>query len=141
MRLQATSRNLWRAQGGVAALEFALIAPVLVMLVFGILQYGVYFGVAHSVQQLTNDAARVAVGGLTSAERTQLVNDHIGRYGRDYGLVLAENVNVTVRDAQGEITVLARYDASYLPIFAMDGIAPMPPSTIENRASVRIGGF
>ena len=39
-------------------MEFAIVAPVLVMLVFGILMYGGYFLMAHSVQQLANDAAR-----------------------------------------------------------------------------------
>jgi hypothetical protein len=61
-----------RSAGGATAVEFAIVAPVLLMLLFGILVYGGYFLMSHSVQQLANDAARAAVGGMTDAERQQL---------------------------------------------------------------------
>ncbi|MDX2234737.1 MAG: TadE/TadG family type IV pilus assembly protein [Hyphomonadaceae bacterium] len=141
MRTRIDAPNIARDRQGAAALEFALVGPPLALLAFGILQYGVYFGVAHSVQQLTNDAARVAVAGLNEAERTQLVREHVDAHWRDYGLVREDSVAVSVSDAGGAITVQSRYDASYLPIFAMKGLVPMPPSTIEDRASVRVGGF
>ena len=49
---------------GVAAIEFAIVAPIFFLMVFGMLAYAIYFGVVHSVQQLAADAARVSVGGL-----------------------------------------------------------------------------
>lgn len=141
MGMQKTGIAIGPDRRGVAALEFALIAPVLSLLAFGIVQYGIYFGVSHAVQQLANDAARVAVGGLTDKERTTLVSDHVARHWREYGLHREKNVAVAVQNANGDIIVRARYDASYLPIFALNGLVPMPPPTIDNRASVRIGGF
>jgi Flp pilus assembly protein TadG len=32
-----------RDEGGAAAVEFALLAPIVLLLVFGIIQYGLYF--------------------------------------------------------------------------------------------------
>ena len=49
-----------RSKRGGAALEFAIVAPVLMMLLLGIFVYGGYFLVAHTTQQLANDAARAA---------------------------------------------------------------------------------
>ena len=43
----------------------------------GMLAYGIYFGAAHSLQQLTADAARTAVAGLSDSERQQLVSNFI----------------------------------------------------------------
>jgi Flp pilus assembly protein TadG len=141
MRTLGQARRLGRDRRGAAALEFALILPALALLTFGILQYGVYFGVAHAMQQLTNDAARVAVGGLTTAERTALVQEHFLKHGDDYGMLRKSAVDLAVADEGGQIVVRTSYDAAYLPIFAVEGLVPMPPSTIRHRAAVRIGGF
>ncbi len=141
MRMAWSGRALTRDKRGVAAVEFAMIAPPLAMLAFGILQYGVYFGVSHSMQQLTNDAARTAVAGLTRAERQQLVTDLVTTHAKDFGFVRKDRIGTAVSDEAGEIVVRTTYDASYLPIFALDGLVPMPSSKIETRASVRIGGF
>src|SRR5690606_41507901 len=81
-------RSLRRAISNTAAssaVEFALIAPVFLLLVFGALAYGIYFVAAHAVQQLAADAARAAVAGLTGTERTALavafVAINCGNYG------------------------------------------------------------
>ncbi len=50
-----------RSQQGAAALELALISPVLFTLVFGILQYGLYFNDANSMRQGVREAARAGV--------------------------------------------------------------------------------
>lgn len=141
MRMAWFGRALVKDNRGAAAVEFAMIAPPLALLVFGILQYGVYFGAAHSMQQLTNDAARTAVAGLTRTERQQLVADLVKTHAKNFGFVRKDRVGAAVSDEAGEIVVRTTYDASYLPIFALDGLIPMPPSKIETRASVRIGGF
>ena len=141
MRMAWSGRSIVKDRRGVAAVEFAMIAPPLAMLTFGILQYGVYFGVTHSLQQLTNDAARTAVAGLTRSERQTMVSDLVKTHAKDFGFVRKERVGAAVSDENGEIVVRTTYDASYLPIFALDGLVPMPPAKIETRASVRIGGF
>ncbi|WP_436699199.1 TadE/TadG family type IV pilus assembly protein [Nocardioides sp. BYT-33-1] len=56
---------------GAAAVEFALVGTLLVVLVFGILQYGLYFNDSLNARQGVRETARMAVVGKTpSACRT-----------------------------------------------------------------------
>jgi Flp pilus assembly protein TadG len=57
------------ADHGAAAIEFALVVPLLIAMVFGIISFGYYFAVANSVQQLAAEAARASVTGYTQPAR------------------------------------------------------------------------
>lgn len=48
-------------QAGAAAVEFALVSSVLMLIVFGVLQYGLYFNDSLNVRQGVREAARMAV--------------------------------------------------------------------------------
>jgi Flp pilus assembly protein TadG len=58
-------RRFDRAQSGASA-EFALIMPVFLAMLFGIVVFGAYLGVVHDVQQLAAEAARSSVAGPAS---------------------------------------------------------------------------
>ncbi|RVD33089.1 pilus assembly protein, partial [Mesorhizobium sp. M4A.F.Ca.ET.020.02.1.1] len=49
---------------GTTAVEFAMLAPLFILLLLGMVAYGIYFGASHSVQQIAADAARTAIAGL-----------------------------------------------------------------------------
>ena len=49
---------------GSAAIEFALVAPMLVLLLAGMVVYGGWFWLAQSVQSLATESARAALGGM-----------------------------------------------------------------------------
>ena len=51
------------ADRGAAAVEFALVVPILVMLLFGIIDYGLYFANALGVRSGASDAARQIIVG------------------------------------------------------------------------------
>ena len=52
--------SIRRSERGASAVEFALVAPMLFGLLFGIVDYGLYFADVVSVQQGLGDAARTA---------------------------------------------------------------------------------
>lgn len=52
-----------RAEGGAVAIEFALVMPIFLLLVFGMIQYGLYFWAAQGSSSATRDAARRAAVG------------------------------------------------------------------------------
>src|SRR5690349_24622779 len=69
-RATATAGRARRAgDAGAAAVEFALVSPLLFMLLFGVIDYGLYMADVLSVQQGVGDAAREATleVGSTSA--------------------------------------------------------------------------
>ncbi|MDN4160620.1 TadE/TadG family type IV pilus assembly protein [Nocardioides abyssi] len=50
-------------EGGAAAVEFALLLPLLLLLVFGIVQYGLYFWTLQGGSDIARDAARLSAVG------------------------------------------------------------------------------
>lgn len=128
--------SLARDRRGAAILEFALVLPFLSALLFGILAYGQYFLLAHSVQELANDAARATIGGVTAAERVQLARDTVGAELPQIAAMPAERVTTQVAEANGFVTVEVRFDATAITLFHTP-LVPMPSPMIARRAVIR----
>lgn len=128
---------------GTAAVEFAILSPIYLMFLFGMIAYGIYLGASHSVQQLASEAARLSVAGLNETERREMAIAYIAGHSQGYGLVDPAKLAVTVADSPSDksrFVVDLRYDARHLPIWNLfDGLA-LPSTTIERRSTVRIGG-
>lgn len=70
--------RLLRANGGTAAMEFALVGPVLLLILGGIFEYGRVLMVEHGVRDAVNLVARQAVvQGLTGSEAETLLDDRL----------------------------------------------------------------
>lgn len=134
MRLVADRR-------GTAIIEFAILLPVLIAVLAGMLCYGLYFGAAHSVQQLAADAARHSIAGETLTERQTMVTSFVNTHGPSYFLVRTERLSEVSATAQagGRLRVRISYDATWLPIYGFAKFIPLPPSTIT-RDCVTLGG-
>jgi Flp pilus assembly protein TadG len=117
---------------GTAIIEFAILLPVLISLLMGIVCYGLYFGAAHSVQQLAADAARHSIAGATLTERRTMVTSFVSANGPSYFLVRAERLSEVsaTEQAGGRLRVRISYDATWLPIFGFSKLVPLPPATI-----------
>ena len=68
-------RGRLRDEEGAAAVEFALIAGLLVMLVFGLIEYGLAFWQIQSLRAATREGARVAAVGGNPAQVSGAVVD------------------------------------------------------------------
>jgi Flp pilus assembly protein TadG len=51
----------WRGEAGAAAVEFALVLPILVVLLFGIVEFGRAWSIHHLITDASREAARRAV--------------------------------------------------------------------------------
>ena len=131
--------RLPRDRRATAVIEFALLFPLLALVLFGILGYGQYFLLAHSAQQLANDAARATVAGLSVSERRTLALASVARELASLPELQADTVTTDVTEAAELVTVRVRVDASAMPLMHMAWL-PMPPSTIDRRAVMRPGG-
>lgn len=129
---------------GSTAVEFALLAPLYLLLLMGMSAYGIYFGASHSIQQLAADAARTAVAGVNLTERETLAEGFIERNAAGYLFIdpgkLEVRVGASAADSS-QFDVIVSYDASRLPIWGLFDRLPMPGKTIERRSTIRIGGL
>jgi Flp pilus assembly protein TadG len=139
--MNGRSGRFGRDRSGAVALEFAFLAPMLIFMIMGMIGYGGYFWMSHSVQQLANDAARAAIPGLNAAERASLAKASVDKSAGDYAQLTASKVSTQVIDADGRLTVRVSYDAAQSFAFAARGLAPMPSDQIRRQASVQLGGY
>lgn len=135
-------RSLLRCAGdrrGVALIEMAITLPMLLTLLFGIMAYGEWFFVSHTVQQTANDAARSAISGLTKDERYAIVAKTVSAGFARGSTLDGSKVTIMVEDDGATIVVRLSYNAAADPLLSI-GLVPMPSKTISRSAAVLLGG-
>ena len=136
--------GLARDNSGTSAVEFAILTPVFLLLLTGMLAYGIYFTAAHSLQQLAADAARTAIAGLNQPERNMLVTDFLDANAESYALIDSDRLTVSIGDKPGDpdhYRVTLTYDASDLPIWNLYLPLPLPSQEIAYTSTIRRGGI
>ena len=115
-----------------SAVEFALIAPFLMLLIASILAYGSIFATSLSLQQVAAETARATIGGLSDAERKTLAQAKLNAIADDYPLL--DVAKVTFEFDAGTGTELSRvtlhYDMSNHPAYTFDKLLPLPESPL-----------
>ena len=133
-----------RDDSGTSAVEFAILMPVFLLLLTGMLAYGIYFSAAHSLQQLAADAARTAIAGLDEAERNALVGDFLAANADSYALIDPARLSAAIGDKPGDpdhYRVVLTYDATDLPIWNLYPPLPLPSRQIAYSSTIRRGGI
>jgi Flp pilus assembly protein TadG len=135
--------RIYRDRTGTAALEFALVAPLFFLTIFTMIGYGIYLSASHAIQQISADAARTAVAGLSENERKTLASGFIETAALDYAFINRSKLTVRVEDDisnLNQFTVTISYDASELPIWKLFSFA-LPEEKIERYSTIRLGGI
>jgi Flp pilus assembly protein TadG len=70
-------RRLAHDARGTTAVEFALVAPLLFAILFGIITFGVQYATRIALTYAAAEGGRAAVAGLTDAQRTSLARTAI----------------------------------------------------------------
>ena len=140
MRLRGKAAECCGSVSGAAAVEFAVVVPVFILMLVGIIQYGGYFWLSHSAQQLANDAARAAIAGLSAAERTQLAQAAVTNELPTYSAFTPNLLSVAESEQSQAFTVSLSYNAAQSGFWMMP-IIPMPSTTIVRSATVKLGGY
>lgn len=128
---------------GASAVEFAIIAPVFLFLIAGMLAYGIYFGAAHTVQQAAANAARASVAGIDEEERRELATASVLVSASQEGFLKPDHVKIELATdpALPDIYIVTvAYDAAHLPIWEIGPPLPLPSPTIRRTSTIRIGG-
>ncbi|PKP88727.1 MAG: transporter [Alphaproteobacteria bacterium HGW-Alphaproteobacteria-17] len=133
MHRTALARRLRREQRGAAIVEMALVLPMLLVLLMGMLVYGHYFLLAHSVQQAANDGARAAIVGLDGEDRRTIAEAAVAR-----SLQGVEGTHsVTVSETGDAVTVAVGFAAAD-GAFVQSGLVPSPARVIRTRATFEL---
>lgn len=133
-----------RSVSATSAVEFAMLSPFFLLLLLGMVAYGIYFGASHSIQQIAADAARSAIAGLDENERRTLAAGYISRNAGGYPFIDPDKLSVDALDSTADgsqFVVTLRYDARGLPIWSLLTGLPLPDMTIARRTTIRIGGI
>jgi Flp pilus assembly protein TadG len=133
----------FRCRRGASAVEFALLLPLFLMLVFGIVLFGSYLTMVHDVQQLAAEAARSSVAGLTNSERNSPATTYVTLNASAYPLLTPSNLTVMAAPsthAANVYVVTVNYNAAGSFILSLPFV-PTPATTIVRSASIPYGGF
>ena len=137
-------RRFWIDRRGTAAVEFAFVGPLFVLLMTGVVCFGSLFGINFSVQELTSEAARASVSGVTDSERQSIVQTFVAGNVRSYPLLDPTRVTVesrTMDDTTRSYTVTVTYDASTSYVYSFAGLIPLPDPVFRRSAVIRHGGY
>jgi Flp pilus assembly protein TadG len=103
----------WRSDRGAAAVEFALVFPVLVLILFGIVEFGSIYNAQLMLTSAAREGARtMAVTGDPVAAKAAVLAASVGM---SPALTAAEvSVSPSACAATSNVTVLLSYDKPYL---------------------------
>jgi len=130
-----------RSERGVAALEFAIVAQLLLLLLYGMLMYGFVFALDHNITQAAAEGARAAVS-QTSNQATYAINaakSHLN-FGQDSTSDVQASVAPCANDATVQcVTVTITYDNRAHPVLpGFLGMQYLTPATIGATYTVQL---
>lgn len=136
-------KNCVFSRSGAAAVEFALVVPIFFILLFGIIVFGSYLAVIHSVQQLAAEAARASVAGMSDTERNSLALAYINNNVGSYPLLVPSKLTLvnSATNASDVFQITLNYNLSSSFIYQLPSFVPGPPSTIVRSAAIQRGGY
>ena len=138
------SVHRWRADEGAAAtVEFAIVVPILLMLVMGIIDFGRMLAVAASLSAAVRDGARQAAVSSDLTDNTQVTAvkarvtssfDAIG--GAAIGAGGGGKLTVSPPDGSGNVSVTVS-GYQYVPITPIASLIDMGTVTLNRTATFR----
>lgn len=122
---------------GAVVIETALVLPIIIMMVFGIISYGSWFMVAHGVQQAANDGARAAVAGLNDTDRRTIATDAVNNAILSAPSVDRQFVTTEVARSGVYYTVTVVY-APTNPAWVTNGLLPISTGPIRRQSTIKL---
>jgi Flp pilus assembly protein TadG len=122
-------------------MEFAMVAPVLILMFLGMIMFGLYLTLQHEVQELASSGARASVGGVTQTERNSLANQFIYNFVASSGLIIASDLSVTTQTTGSSYQVSVAYNLKDTPIPFLGRLINVNNGTIQRTATVQFGNY
>lgn len=130
---------------GATAIEFALLLPVFLMLVFGIIVYGLYFATSIAVTYAASEGARASEAGLSDGERESLAAAAADAVIADYApLLTLSSATITAGPEAGNdglFQVTVAYDFHSFGLGGLGALLPIPTTNPSASVVVSHGGY
>jgi Flp pilus assembly protein TadG len=136
--------RIYKQSTGSSAVEFALITPCFLLLIFGLSIYASIYVTLNGIQQLAAEAARASVAGLNDTERNQLAQAYISNNMGAYPFLNTQKLTITAGTtgtAAPTYQVSLAYDMSGSFIYSFTRLLPLPPPQIVRSAAIQRGGY
>lgn len=128
-------RRAPRADSGAAAVEFALIVPVLMAVVFGIVQFGLYYNATIELSGAAREGARSMAINKNQAAATTTAKAAAANSCKVAADPCTVTFSTSTCPAGSDVTVtVKRKDFTFFPIVASKTVK------IEGQAVMRCGG-
>jgi Flp pilus assembly protein TadG len=132
-------RRLARSERGAAVVEFAVVVPVLLVLVMGIIDFGRMYAVAASLAAATRDGARQGATATDLTDATQLaaIKARVVSGFQPLGgtALTAANVSVTLDGSYNVVVTVSNY--RYVPITPIASLVGLGTVTLNRTALFR----
>ena len=130
-------------KSGASAIEFAIVAPVFFLLVFGIVVYGYYFATLSLVNHIAYEAARASVSGLSDDERSSLAHARADTLIASLSAFLgSDTIDVDAGPAaDGLYSVTVHHHFDLAELVGTASILPLPPADQTAVVEVSHGGY
>jgi Flp pilus assembly protein TadG len=140
-------RSLWRNAEGVTAIEFAIVFPAFLLLVFGVFEFGRAFWIWNTMQLAVDEGGRYAMvfnsptapwgptGGTCSTGRTECIVTYAKS--QLYGLTASDFTVTAVQGTSGSISIVT-ITATYTFISVVPTLLNLSPITLTRQATVPI---
>jgi Flp pilus assembly protein TadG len=133
-------RRLVRDERGAALVEMAMVLPVLLLLILGIIVYGQWLACANALQQSANEGARASLSGLSLDERALTARQTVADSLSHYDGIDQRKVVVGIQDDGTTVNVTVNYDMSDQPVMKLPFV-PIPDKILSRSAAVRLSNF
>lgn len=133
-----------RDRRGASAVEFAIVAPVFLAMVTGIIAYGYVLALGHGLQQLAGEAARASLSGITDAERATIARAFVADNLQSYGVIDRARLRVAATGSaapSNTFQVALTYDMRDLFFTRLGAWVPSPGTEMRRSAVIQRGGY
>ncbi|MFG0289635.1 MAG: TadE/TadG family type IV pilus assembly protein [Rhodopirellula sp. JB044] len=121
---------------GAAAVEFAVVAPIMILFMFGTVEIGRLMMIKNAATHASREGARIAVTpAATAGEVEQRVMDEMQAY-TDIGVDVTITPNQLTMAEPGDMVVV-RVDVDAASIRWMTSIVDLPITTITSETTMR----
>lgn len=136
-----------RRRDGASALEFALILPFVLLLLFGIISYGYMLSFRQSLSQAAAEGARAAavtISGVSAGQREALATDAVEEALSPFGMSCGNDgltCDITSNVACGSalcVNVSLDYNYEDSPLLPLPGVGVVMPDRIVYEASAQV---